>query len=243
MSAPRTVRLDLQSFSFDELAMLARHPQASAAMRRSFTAALGRWVQTRVAMVTRTMQCFDDADRDDIAQDFLIACLNRHLRQWCPERSPLAGFLFIRLRGAVIDAWRRRSRALRRDPVADVDLDHIVDPASEPEGGERIDAREHDARCEGLRAAVLELPRRQRAVVEHLLRGETLTDAATALRVHPSTASRECGAALAQLRAALDPESQKAGQPARRRRGGSRVRSYSARSASTDGRSSPRAIA
>ncbi|MBM4281274.1 MAG: sigma-70 family RNA polymerase sigma factor [Deltaproteobacteria bacterium] len=243
MSAPRTVRLDLQTFSLDSLAALARHSQASAAVRRSFAAALGRWVQTRVATVTRTMACFDDADRDDIAQEFLIACLSRHLRQWCPERSPLAGFLFIRLRGAVIDAWRRRSRSLRRDPFVDVDLAYIVDPASELEGGERVDAREFDDRCEALRAAVVELPRRQRAVVEHLLRGETLTEAATALRVHPSTASRECGAALAQLRAALDPASTDSGQPARRRRSGSRVRSYSARSVSTDGRCSPRAIA
>jgi RNA polymerase sigma factor (sigma-70 family) len=206
MSAPQSVDLDLASLGLDDLAVLARHPLAPAATRTLFTAALSRWVRQRVATATRGMTAFDAAERDDLVQEFLVTCLTRHLRQWDPQRCPLSAFLYVRLRGAAIDGWRRHRRAQRHGALVEVDLDTVVDPDSEGGSGERGPrARTLDGCCAAMAAAVQTLPRRQRAVVEHVLQGHSLVEAAAALKVHPSTASRERSAALASLRGALDP--------------------------------------
>jgi RNA polymerase sigma factor (sigma-70 family) len=199
MSAPAPVRIDLTTLGLDDLGLLARHPRAPQSARRAFVRALTSWTQARVAFVTRSMQNIDDSDRDDIVQDFLIACLTRHLRQWHPELSTLTAYLFVRLRCSAIDAWRRRRTAHQRDGGDHVD---VVDERSDVETLSRV--RELEDCFDATRAAVDALPHRQRAVVLHVLQGDSLVDAASALGVHASTASRERTAALARLRVQLD---------------------------------------
>jgi RNA polymerase sigma factor (sigma-70 family) len=202
MSAPAPVRIDLTVLGLDDLGLLARHPQAPQGARRAFVRELTTWTRTRVATATRTMRTLDASDREDIVQDFLVACLTRHLRRWDPGRSTLTAYLFVRLRGAAIDAWRRRRTALRRDGG---EIAAVVDQVAgdfDVEAPAR--ARALDA-CFGVAlAAVDRLPRRQRAVVRHVLQGDSLAEAAQTLGVHASTASRERAAALAQLRSTLE---------------------------------------
>jgi RNA polymerase sigma factor (sigma-70 family) len=214
MSAPRSVRLDLLALGLDDLAVLARHPHAPAEGRRAFVAVLTRWTRDRVTVVTRTMSGFGDADREDLVQDFLMACLTRHLRQWIPERGTVSAFLFVRLRSTVIDAWRRRQRLVRRQGVIERDVQDMIDEVDSvqhknagatPDGFDAARDRASDDLHAALVGAVAALPERQRTVVRCLCAGRTVGEAAALLRVHPSTASRERGAAFARLREMLAP--------------------------------------
>jgi DNA-directed RNA polymerase specialized sigma24 family protein len=93
--------------------------------------------------------------------------------------------------------WRTKSR------VAESVRRLAVDPHSPPEFRCNGVVRNIDAFYEASLSAIEALPRRQRAVVRHVLEGDSLVDAAVSLGVHPSTASRERTAALARLRASL----------------------------------------
>lgn len=200
MSAPLPFRIDLKSLGLDDLGLLVRHPRSTAAVRRAFVRALDRWTKERIAMLTRSMTNVSEADRADIAQDFLLRCLTHHLRQWRPERTCISAYLFHRLRGAVIDAWRRNRRSARRDGGDEVDVvDHRYDVERAPH------VRMFEACHAAAAAAIPQLPERQRLVVSQTLRGASQSDVAASLGVHPSTISRERSGALAALRAALEP--------------------------------------
>jgi RNA polymerase sigma factor (sigma-70 family) len=208
MSAPLAVRLDLQRLSLDELGLLARHPRASHAVRAAFVRTLSAWVRSRIRGLARTMRNLGAFDHEDIAQDFLERCLTRHLRQWDPEAVALSPFLFLRLRGAVIDSWRRRETESRR--AGGVDVDDVEGDCGVDVVGDRVvvggttRALALESSWQSTHAAIHALPPRQRTVVRLVLRGAKLADVAQTLKVHPSTVSREHRAALDRLRGTLD---------------------------------------
>ncbi|HEY1101237.1 MAG TPA: sigma-70 family RNA polymerase sigma factor, partial [Myxococcota bacterium] len=155
----------------------------------------------RVQLVTRRMPSFSTTDRDDLVQEFMMRCLTKHLSRWEPSQSSLSGFLYRRLHGDVVDALRRRITADKRGR-GDVDPDTLID---HEHGHDDIAARRHRERAlAALDAAVVKLPRRQRAVVRRTLNGESATDVASSLRVHASTVSRERSAAIVALRAVVE---------------------------------------
>ena len=186
-------RLDDATLALDSLAVLARHPLATANVQATFSRALVKWARDRIAMVTRRMMSFTAADRDDLLQEFMLRCLTRHLDRWDPARTTLTAFLYRRLHGDVIDQLRRR--------IA-VDPDSLVDDERAHDG---IAARAHRERAlAALDAAVVRLPRRQRAVVRRTFAGESANDVAADLRIHPSTVSRERSAAILTLRSVVE---------------------------------------
>jgi RNA polymerase sigma factor (sigma-70 family) len=200
MSAPARFRLDPFCLGLDDLGLLVRHPRAPESVRRAFVQALDAWVRRRVATLTRRMRTIDDADRDDLVQDFLLACLTRHLRQWQPARATVSAYLFARLRCLVIDRWRRRRDAVARDAGDDVDVASDTFTVDAARG-----AQAREACCVAVAHAVAGLPVRQRAVMRGFLRGDAAGTLAWELRLHPSTVSRDRTAALAALRAKLAP--------------------------------------
>jgi RNA polymerase sigma factor (sigma-70 family) len=205
MSAPASVRIDVNTLSLDDLGLLVRHPRAPASARNAFVKALAAWTQARVALVARTMRNLDETDREDIAQEFLLQCLTRHLRQWQPTLSTITAFLFPRLRCVVIDAWRRRVREGQRDGGDECDRE---DERADVERGPR---RVRLEACYAVvAAAITRLPKRQRSVMRLVLAGDSLGDVAAALGVHPSTVSRERSAALTRLRGALPVDDEEA---------------------------------
>ena len=193
-------RLDDATLALDSLAVLARHPLATANVQATFSRALVKWARDRIAMVTRRMMSFTAADRDDLLQEFMLRCLTRHLDRWDPARTTLTAFLYRRLHGDVIDQLRRRITVERR--VGAVDPDSLVDDERAHDG---IAARAHRERAlAALDAAVVRLPRRQRAVVRRTFAGESANDVAADLRIHPSTVSRERSAAILTLRSVVE---------------------------------------
>ncbi len=194
-------RLDPNTLDLDTLAMLARHPRATANVQAAFSKALVTWSRQRIQMVTRRMGTFSTGDRDDLLQEFMLRCLTRHLQRWDPAATTLSAFLFRRLHGDVVDQLRRRITHEKRVDGSAFDPDTIID---EERGIDEIAARRHRERAlTAVDAAVVRLPRRQRAVVRRTFAGESAADVAADLRVHPSTISRERSAALSTLRLAL----------------------------------------
>ncbi len=192
-------RLDSAALDLDTLGLMARHPRATASTQALFSAALVKWARDRVQLVTRRMVSFTAADRDDLVQEFMLRCLTRHLPRWEPAMTPLSAYLYRRLQGDVIDQLRRRITREKR--VGAVDPDTLID---DERGHDEIAAARHRERAlAALDAAVVRLPRRQRAVVRRTLNGESAGDVAASLRVHASTVSRERAAAISTLRAVV----------------------------------------
>ncbi len=190
-------RLDPATLDLDSLGLLARHPRAAANVQAAFSRALVKWARDRVAMVTRRMVSFTASDRDDLVQEFMLRCLTRHLQRWDPSSTTLSAFLFRRLHGDVVDQLRRRITVEKRIAPG-ADPDSLVDDERAHDG---IVANAHRERAlAAIDAAVIRLPRRQRAVVRRTFAGESASDVAADLRVHPSTVSRERSAAIITLR-------------------------------------------
>jgi RNA polymerase sigma factor (sigma-70 family) len=208
MSAPTPFRIDLDQLGLDDLGLLVRHPRAPDSVRRAFVRALDAWTRRRVRSLTRSMRAVGAHDREDLVQEFLLRCLTRHLRHWQPATSTITGFLYPRLRGVVIDHWRRSRTAERHvvtDDDRDADLDVPVEDAVDVAAGALCAAQARDVCHEAVDSAVASLPARQRRVVRALLRGAALADVAEELDVHPSTVSRERAAAFTSLRTTLAP--------------------------------------
>jgi RNA polymerase sigma factor (sigma-70 family) len=198
MCAPqKTPHFDLHALSLDDLGLLARHKKASPAVREAFARELSRWTRARVqSMSGRRLQ---PADVNDVAQEFVVRCLIRHLPAWDPKLVSLSPFLYRRLRCEVID----RQRLLRRRSERDFDVDDLELPGHVPNVEEIQATREEDARLRLLDVVVARLPRRQRMVMRRTLRGEPLKDIARDARVHHSTLSRERASAVLVLQTAL----------------------------------------
>jgi len=195
-------RLDAATLDLDSLAMLARHPRATANVQAAFSKALVKWARDRIAMVTRRMVSFTAADRDDLLQEFMLRCLTRHLDRWDPTQTVLTAFLYRRLHGDVVDQLRKRITVEKRLAPGAFDPDTLVDDERAHDG---IAARAHRERAlAAIDAAVVRLPRRQRAVVRRTFAGESASEVAADLRVHPSTVSRERSAAILTLRAVVE---------------------------------------
>lgn len=188
------------TLSLDNLGLLMRHPKATPAVQAAFSRALIRWSTDRIGSLTRRMVSFDAADRDDLLQAFMLRCLTRHLPRWEPHRVSLSAYLYRRLHGDVIDTLRARRR--REATVSDVDADTIVDEVCDRDAWIERLTRESTLRL--VEDSIDELPRRQRQVLRRSMGGETLTEVAAGLGLHPSTLSRERSAALRTVRTRVE---------------------------------------
>lgn len=146
---------------------------------------------------------------DELVQDLLVLAWRRDLPRFDPTKGRLGSFLATRVRWMIVDRMRRRP------DDAPWSLDRVLEDA----GPDAVDALArcpdealHDARRElvlltfdgEVQSALQALkPVERRAIVEHDLKGATLTEVATKLKRHPANASRARQRGLARLRDAL----------------------------------------
>ena len=127
--------------------------------REAFVALFGRYAGRVKGYAMRAGTSASDAD--EIAQDVMVAVW-RHAASFDPARAAPSTWIFAIARNRRIDAFRRSGRAVP-DP-----LDPLFQPDPEPDGFQRLDAAEREAR---LRDAVAGLAPEQRLVlVGRLLR-------------------------------------------------------------------------
>jgi RNA polymerase sigma factor (sigma-70 family) len=186
----------LSAMSLDQLALLTTHKRATPAVQAAFSRALLAWTRRRVRMACRATP-FQGLDQDDVVQAFILRCLTRHIGQWQPHRCEFTAFLYRRLRGDVCDAWRRRRRAEARSLELDDRAADVVDDAG-PERWREVLVKEHRLRL--IEGGLSSLPVRQRQALAGALAGQSMTDVAEELGVHPSTMSRERTSAIAAIR-------------------------------------------
>jgi RNA polymerase sigma-70 factor (ECF subfamily) len=129
-------------------------------------------------------------DADDVLQEILLAVhLKRHT--WRPDR-PFTPWLRAIMRHKVVDFVRRRSRRAERTIEDFPDI--FAAPSPEP--------RMEDANIERL---LVELPRRQRAVIEEVaLGGASVAEAASKLQMSHGAVYVAFHRARATLKAALE---------------------------------------
>lgn len=188
--------------SIDHLGLLMRHPRATPAVQAAFSRVLIRWTTVRIGSLTRRMISFDAADRDDLLQAFMLRCLTRHLPHWEPHRVTLSAYLYRRLHGDVVDTLRARQRL--DATVADVDADTIIDEVCDRDAW--VERLRKETRLCLVEDSIEALPRRQRQVLRRSMGGETLTEVAAGLGLHPSTLSRERSSALRAVRTRVEAQ-------------------------------------
>ena len=121
--------------------------------REAFVALFGRYAGRVKGYAMRAGTSASDAD--EIAQDVMVAVW-RHAASYDPARAAPSTWIFAIARNRRIDAFRRSGRAVP-DP-----LDPLFQPDPEPDGFQRLDAAEREAR---LRDAVAGLAPEQRLVL------------------------------------------------------------------------------
>ena len=188
--------------SIDHLGLLMRHPRATPAVQAAFSRALIRWTTARIGSLTRRMISFDAADRDDLLQAFMLRCLTRHLPRWEPHRVTLSAYLYRRLHGDVVDTLRARRRL--DATFADVDADTVIDEVCDRDAW--VERLGKETRLSLVEDSIEALPRRQRQVLRRSMGGETLTEVAAGLGLHPSTLSRERSSALRAVRTRVEAQ-------------------------------------
>ena len=146
----------------------------------------------------------DDAAADDAAQETFLAVW-RHAKSYRGDAPGRAWILRIALNKArSAGRWRSVRRWLSLDHVIGGELDAptlgeaIADPAPE---ADPAGVRERDDRAERLRAAVEDLPARQKEMVLLRLEGLEINEIATAVGAAEGTVK----ATLHQARARLEP--------------------------------------
>ena len=117
---------------------------------------------------------------DDVVQDTLISV--HAARHTYDPRRPFAPWYYAITRNRLIDVLRREGRVSQREVGVEI-LPDVVD-TGEPRAGETSYA---DVDIDAVRAALRELPPRQREIVEALkLRDESVRDIANRLSMSPS---------------------------------------------------------
>ena len=146
----------------------------------------------------------DDAAADDAAQETFLAVW-RHAKSYRGDAPGRAWILRIALNKArSAGRWRSVRRWLSLDHAVDGEPDAptlgeaIADPAPE---ADPAGVRERDDRAERLRAAVEDLPARQKEMVLLRLEGLEINEIATAVGAAEGTVK----ATLHQARARLEP--------------------------------------
>jgi RNA polymerase sigma factor (sigma-70 family) len=195
VTAAAEPRLALTPGGLDALAEQVCRGAATPATTAAFHAALLKWTRARLRQIAPWLQ---RADVDDLAHDFWLRCMTRHLPAWDPTACVATAYLYRRLHCETVDELRRHQRRARVDDVDDVE---VAAPAVDVVDLEA--AREREQKIARLDAAVERLPRRQRAVLRRTLRGEPLAAVAKDVRIHHTTASRERALAIATVQRAL----------------------------------------
>lgn len=187
----------LHSLNLDQLALLASHPRATPAVQAAFSRALLTWTRERARRLRRRWP--PGVELDDVVQIFMLRCLTRHLPAWPQHRVALSPYLYRRLVCDACDVVRGQNRHASR--FDDADPDAFIDEGRETEAC--LGRVETERTLRLVEDVVAALPVRQRLAVETHFGGQSLSEVAARLRVHPSTMSREKTAAVATLRTVL----------------------------------------
>ncbi len=183
----------LKRLSLDQLALLATHPRSTPTVQAQFSTALITWTRDLVKHLGKGLSA---DERDELVAAFMLDCLTTHLVEWRSHRSAMTTFLFGRLYHDVVDAQRACFREIERSRDA-----FAADDLEDESVSRQRTAVVREAQFRLIEGGLPGLPSRQRDVIKGCLAGQSISEVAAELGVHPSTMSREHGRAVASLRA------------------------------------------